>query len=670
MKEFQKRLTAIFTALGFTNKAKDGTLTKDEWTKVFESYKQEYGTDLKADMDSAEKLKKAEQDQKLILQALNEADTSTEKPTEEKKEKKPEDEKPVDVVESVRTIIAEYKILKEENQSMKKTASPDESIETIQATFNLNGPGNTEAHFLGIESPMFDMNKRWNKIAVNPAHATLHEVDEEEHGPIFRAEAIKFGRTLAKRFQYLKENKMLDPQKLASGEFGFDTSNLPKAGLGDQYMIRRQDALIARILTLRTVTEFFPVRYGIQDREMITNAYFTEVSQAYQEGEIWKGGMKLDPEFGHVDDAMAKVRFGTMKEIERQYIGYLNTDGSDPIKWSMIEFALLNIYIKMATEQNKRRMMGIYVKPEAGIPGSYLNASTGVIYTLIRYAHENKLLLNADKSYSDYDKSSMLDCVKEYIDDIQTNLTEDQDLGGFVLYLNLNHQSWWLNNLRAEYGKDTDFSGPEGYLNRVPDTTISIKWLPNMGQFKLLLMQQPGNIQFLEYIAGEMFNIKIKEDMELVKAWSTWKEGTGASFTGPTFKTKEELIKNNYELQQIFLNKPCRFIEPDATKITADPKKSFWLVTGENTQATVITEIEDPRKGIAYIIECGSTQNASKISKSGQFEEITADWAPTKEGDYIMVIINSKGKFLEMERCVGGTREINKLLQPNVPGAR
>ena len=35
-----------------------------------------------------------------------------------------------------------------------------------------------------------------------------------------------------------------------------------------------------------------------------------------------------------------------------------------------------------------------------------------------------------------------------------------------------------------------------------------------------------------------------------------------------------------------------------------------------------------------------------------------------------MVILNSEGKFLELERREGGVRTINKELQPNIPGAR
>ena len=79
---------------------------------------------------------------------------------------------------------------------------------------------------------------------------------------------------------------------------------------------------------------------------------------------------------------------GPMKELERMYIAYLNKEGSDPIKWTMIEFCILNSLETAQVEQNKRRMRGIYVKPETGVAGSYLNASTGIIYTLVRYMLE------------------------------------------------------------------------------------------------------------------------------------------------------------------------------------------------------------------------------------------------------------------------------------------
>ena len=104
------------------------------------------------------------------------------------------------------------------------------------------------------------------------------------------------------------------------------------------------------------------------------------------------------------------------------------------------------------------------------------------------------------------------------------------DLDQHVIYLNNLHQTWWKEGCRARYGKDLDFTGPDSYLNVVPDTTLHIKWLPYLGQSCLMFLDIPGNIQFLEYIPGEMMAFKAKDDMEMVKCWSTWKEGTAAAF--------------------------------------------------------------------------------------------------------------------------------------------
>jgi hypothetical protein len=461
---------------------------------------------------------------------------------------------------------------------------------------------------------------------------------------------------------------MLDPVRLSAGEFSTNHEGITTANVGNQYVVLRQDALIARVLKKRDLTQHFPVRYGIQDHDLVFNAFFTELSQAYQEGEIWKGSMKIENEMGHVDDAMIKMKFGPMKELERIYIGYLNKEGSDPIKWSLFEFAILNSLETAQVEQNKRRMRGIYVKPETGVSGSYLNASTGIIYTLIRYFHENKILLHADEAYRSYTQADMLDAVKEYYNDIVASCTEDMDLDNHVLYLNKLHQPWYIANVREQYGKETDFTGPTGYLNVLPDTNQRIIWLPYLGQLTLMFMDVPGNLQFLEYIPGEMLGIKMKEDMELVKAWSTWKEGCAAAFTGRRFGSAAELAANKYEWQQIFMNKPCVTLEDSA--VAVDATKGFWHVTSENSANTAITDITGAKPGVAYIIECGSTVKASTIAKAGKFVTITEAYAPTATGDYLMVILNSEGKFSELERCVNGARKVNAALQPNIPGVR
>lgn len=48
----------------------------------------------------------------------------------------------------------------------------------------------------------------------------------------------------------------------------------------------------------------------------------------------------------------------------------------------MIEWVMLQISTKLIEEQNRRKILGIYVKPEKGTAGNYMNAGTGVYYTV------------------------------------------------------------------------------------------------------------------------------------------------------------------------------------------------------------------------------------------------------------------------------------------------
>ena len=219
--------------------------------------------------------------------------------------------------------------------------------------------------------------------------------------------------------------------------------------------------------------------------------------------------------------------------------------------------------------------------------------------------------------------------------------------------------------MRSTYGKDTDFAGPMGALNVVPDTTVQIIWLPYLGQLPFMMMHEPGNILFLEYVPGEMLAVKMQEQMEQVRAWSTWKEGCSATFTGRRFDTREKMEENAYEWQQIFIN---LFAATIVDKI--DGKAGFWHVTGDSTTQDTYTEIANAKAGVAYCIEAGVATHLPKVAKSGKFGKISAAFTATAVGDYLMVILDKDGNFRELERCVGGKRTINTELQPNVPGGR
>ena len=669
---FREKLRKVLQLLDLSQKAADKQLASEDITAIATRYQKEFQATLREDMDADSRQPMSQEEMNQLQALLAGIVPSTEKTegtaNSEESPVTQSEATPEGILELAKNVAKQNGELQKLVKTMTEQTAEDTAaaVVTTPTTMRINGPGTTAKYLFGIETPMFDMSKRWNKIAENPNYSST-DIEEGEEKAFFQEVSV-FSKSLAKRYEYLNKNHLLDPVKLAAGEFSTDFAGVGDAKVGDQYVIRRQDALIEHVRKARDLTQFFPIRYGIQDHDLVFNTFFDEVSQGWQEGEVWKGGMKLENEMGHVDDAMIKMKFGPMKKLERMYIGYLNKEGSDPIKWSLIEYCIVNTLETAQVEQNKRRIRGIYATPEKGVPSHFLNASTGLIYTLIRYYHENKILLHDDVTYRSYTKENMVDAVKEFVADIIEKCTEDMDLDQHVIYLNNLHQTWWKEGCRARYGKDLDFTGPDSYLNVVPDTTLHIKWLPYLGQSCLMFLDIPGNIQFLEYIPGEMMAFKAKDDMEMVKCWSTWKEGTAAAFLGRRFKTHEELVENNYEWQQIFMNKPSVDVAVDATVI--DAKKGFWQVTSENTKATAITDIKNAKAGIGYLIECGSKTNASTISKSGKFADITANYTPTKEGDYILVLLNKDGNFRELERCVGGIRTVNAVLQPNLPGVR
>ena len=664
---FKEKLKSVLDLLQLGKKFEDKTLSQEEFNSIVAEYQKKYQTtlndDLAAEQAAKQTAKQAAEFQQMLntIQSVIKSVDSASKENENPEGEQPQSNATLEgILESLNGMRADF-------QTLAKKPEEDKPLQSVTVSpVSINGFGNTPKYLFGVEHPMFSMQDRWNKIAANPrAAAALPEVDEQVDGVAFYKAAYGFAKSLKARYQYLQENKLLDAPALAAGKYATNYEGVDKAGVGDQFIVLRQDALIARVLQLRDMTQYFPVAYGYQDRGLVFNAFFDEVSQAYQTGEVFKGGMKIENHMGYVDDAMIKMEWGPMKELERKYIGYLNKEGSDPIKWTMIEYQLLNTLTTAQVEQNKRRMRGIYVKPEAGVAGSYLNAGTGILYTLLRYVHQYDIKPHVDEDYRSYTQATMLAAVQEFLADVRSTVTEDMDIDQHVIYLNKNHQGWWIKNVRTTYGKDTDFTGPMGALSVVPDTTTHIIWLPYLGQLPFMMLHQPGNLQFLEYIPGEMLAMKMQEQMEQVRAWSTWKEGCSASFTGRRFDSRDAMDKNAYEWQQIFINLFAATI-----KDKVDGNDGFWQVTGATTTADTITDIVNAKNGVAYCIEAGVAEHLPKIAKSGKFANISDTFTATKVGDYIMVIIGGDGNFRELERCVGGKRTINKELQPNVPGGR
>jgi hypothetical protein len=623
----KKKLQKILGSLGFIDKAKNKELTSEDWGKIAESYKAEHGTDFYEDMRVAEEDAEtaAENQQKanahdaaLALLAENKVKGQT-------------------VKEKVETIIDENKKLKSETEADKP--KDEVKVEIKPGTLGL---GHTASHAFGIDHNLFARSKRHNEIAATGRIPELGATNAD--ATVFEQDFAQFSGYVSNRYTELKRSGQL--ALVAAGSLNMDYSQLTNAGLGDQFVIRRVDAVISRILEVPDVTHIFPRRSGIQDREMITNAIFGEFSAAYQAGEVFKGEFKLQPEMGKVEDSMMKTKVGSFKWIERTYLGYLNTNGSDPFKPTMIEWLFINIGKQLRNEQNGRNILGYYIKPIAGEPGSYLNAGPGVVHALLQYVEANKLLPFSDTALSDYNSTNMVEVVEAFLsraNDVVPSLVS------FELLLNEKHRPWFTSSYRRKYGKDLDFTGN---TISVPDFSCPIRFVPNLGTLKLMILQEPGNVQLLENVPGEMYAIYFERRLEELLAMSVWKEGVSASHVGIAFNSKDELKANNFSLQQIFINYPAVYLEDGA--VGFDLTKSLIFITGVNTAATTLNaaNILKPTAGLVFKVECGdaTANKATKITNGGNFN-LTADWTPAAVGAWIKLVYDAKTKkFNEVAR--------------------
>ncbi len=662
---FKKNFQKVLKALGLMDKAKSKTLSKEEWTKIQASYKETFGRDFYADAnedsEDADKAKAYD----YAMEVISSADVDPEDEDEDKEGDEEGDDANADSDEDgdkedqpkkktknlgkiVKKIVSSNKKLTEQVQSLVSKATPDQPLDTRRVAIVGLGGFHTAKYAFGIEHPMFAAEKRWNQILMHGKNISLQSDPDEESFESFQKEFKSYGKDICKRMQELKKNGLLNVKSLNT-DGSIDYSGLADAGLGTQFLVRRQDALIARIIALPNVFNVFPLRSNIQDGDIITNAFFGEFSQAYQEGEISKGGMDLIPEKAKVHDVMFKTLFKSMKWIETQYIGYLNTAGSDPVKWQMIEWMILNIATVLNNERNVRTVMGHRIEPTVGVKGHYLNSSTGVIHRLLSYIENNQILPFDDSDFASYTAQTMVSVVESFAEEVNQLLP---NLLGKAIYLNLKHRPWYLQSYRATYGKDMDFAGPDEM--KLMNYDIPIVWVPNMGNLKFMWITELGNVQALENIPGEMYNTYFERRLESVWGFSTWKEGTAAAYAGKPYATQAALLAAGRKEQAIFINKPVTTLAADAT--TVDGSKNIWFLTQANTADVEpanlsITDIINPEEGVVYKIEIGSADNPQHIAKAGKFSLISEAWEPTEVGEWIKLIYDkANSKFLEVAR--------------------
>ncbi|MFR5660287.1 MAG: hypothetical protein ACLUDU_20820, partial [Butyricimonas faecihominis] len=234
---FKQKLNATLEALKLAEKAKKNELTKSDWKKIAANYKEMHGSDMYDDISEEQQRDNEQEEQQqaamAILASVDENDG----------EERNEDDS---LKDKASRVVEQNKDLKKENEALKKkmtTAILPDNSEKVEVVVKLNGRGHIETHAFGIPDDMFATTLRCNRITVNPALARTTEPTQADYAA-FQAQVGSYGQRVRTRMQELHDQGLL-VTVAAAGDV--DYSGLANAGLGEQYVVRRTDALISRI---------------------------------------------------------------------------------------------------------------------------------------------------------------------------------------------------------------------------------------------------------------------------------------------------------------------------------------------------------------------------------------------------------------------------------------
>lgn len=432
---------------------------------------------------------------------------------------------------------------------------------------------------------------------------------------------------------------------------GVDFAQL-EADLGAYYRSQKRKELYSFVTELPSVEAVFPLESGVQDREIITNLFLGEFSQADSSNDsnfanVVKGKYEIQPEEIRMYDVMLAFEFKQLKKLEKQWIGDLNKEGSSSIKISFIEYLLRETAKKLHNEREQRRMKGIRKNPTANVPGTAMEAATG-------YFHYISEKINALQIkpfvLGEITSANIGDKVFQGTSQIPAEL---RDSGMMRLYMPSSMVVEYHKYNELHYGTNQDYTANNMFVKEYPD--VKIVELKNCGTHRRLVWTLEGNIKTFEHVAGEMLDFRLSIKEWSVTVTSQWKEGLAAVLVGKKWDRAQDM---DYNHQFIFASDKdlastdfLPMAQDDATPSALLHKS---LVSVANTQSIAITNIDDVAVGEQVTLKCGSDNYGITIAKSGNFSLISAAWNPSM-GDTITLMKQDGGKFIELSRANAAT---------------
>lgn len=417
--------------------------------------------------------------------------------------------------------------------------------------------------------------------------------------------------------------------------------------LGDYYRTRFQEDIISFITEMDDLRKLFPMRSNVQDEAILVNAFLGEFSQSFQDEFTPKGSFAFEPEKVKMYDVKFDHKFSKMKEMEKTWLGYLNTSGSDALKMPFVKYLMQETMKKLFNEQQVRRISGVYVEPTDGTAGPSINAANGLRKLVRTKITENKLKPFVLGEITDV---NVVDKVHEGARLIPEHI---RNSGQLLCYVPEDILYMYFKRLETLHGSQVDYKAGETTLKFM--SNIKLVAIPNMGSSQRIIYTFHGNIVLCEDGPGEMFKFNYESEDRTLKTWSDWKESIAIVAVG---KKWDDLADADYEHQMIWVSDvdlPASYFismfPDDATPSVADHTS---LVSVANEAATAITDIDDMTVGQTVILKCGSDTNAITIAKAGNFANITAAWTPEKD-DTITLYKRAAADIIELGRTTSST---------------
>jgi hypothetical protein len=620
MKQIFATVLAFLQLKAFVQENGKATLTEEHKQKLTAEYGQEF-TDLVvkalAEDPSGEKTDAHIKDAILTAMSIHVTQALANEKAAQASLKIAQDEA---VAAKAAKISAEAKVAEHEQTIEKLSGKPEPEPGAIQIAMKNDkkwSPSGKDTHLFGIQEPF---------MAIDDAHP----YNQRAYSAMLGALGVNY----------------LSPKASS-----LDYSSL-KADLGDFYRVRKQDRIQSFLQQLPSLTSIFPLESGYQDQAVLVNLFMDEFSQADSTiagsdfEQVQKGGYKFEPEIIRMWDIMFVTIFKQLKALEKNWLGYLNREGSSTMKWSFIEYILVETAKKLKNEQEIRRVLGVRKDPTANVVGTALQAADGFLKFI-----KNQIALFKIQPFAVGEYASNGSDMAEYVYKLTGMVPQVvRDSGRLVLYMSQTAVTLYHKNCETLYALQPTYIPDQMNVHEYPN--VKIVPVPNMGVSKRMVFTFEGNIILLEDQPGEMLNFNIEQKDWTLKVWSNWKESLWAYMTGKKFSSASE-FPGDYSSQLIFCNdvdEPADyFINMNANDTTPSVLNHTSLVSVANTIPTEITNITDAIVGQEIRLKCGNASNAPTITAGGKFSLLTDDWTP-EVGDVLYLKKRSDGNFIEIKR--------------------